>query len=219
MRLLGHSYPEAKRKQVVVLFGSLFNDLNTHCYSPRGIPVYQAVAEKHRLIAELWEIVFEHDKKAKERMERSILKIDELHVALKLYGLEIFQHEERYPGKTSRLALDHFLKNNRGFFFKDAGPQAAQALCDLLVNGCKSPFGLENLAILREKIVLATLTGSQKKLLKSNCSLYKPEHLIQLDSTFYLMFNGAAKYGPKQTVARNEEANPKIFNKMMRDKF
>lgn len=90
MRLLGHGYPEEKRKQVAVLFGSLFNNLNTFCYSWRGIPIYPMIAEKHRVIAELWDIVYENDKKARERMERSILKIDELYVTLKLYGHEIF---------------------------------------------------------------------------------------------------------------------------------
>lgn len=160
LRLIGHSYLEKNRSRVAVLFGSFFNDLNTHCYPRRGIPVHQAIAEKHRVIAELWSKAFQKDAKAVERMERSMLSIDELFVSLRLYGTEILQHEETYPGKSARPALEHFLKNGRGFFFKDAGPQAAQALCDLLVNGCKSPFSIENLAILREKIVQASLSGT-----------------------------------------------------------
>jgi hypothetical protein len=89
LRLIGHSYLEKKRGQVAVLFGSLFNDLNAQCYAKRGIPVHQAIAEKHRLIAELWLKAFEKDAKAVERMERSILSLDELFVALRLYGSEI----------------------------------------------------------------------------------------------------------------------------------
>ena len=60
---------------------------------------------------------------------------------------------------------------------------------------------------------------SSKRLLKNKCYYYKADHLVQLDSTMYMMFNGAAKYGTKLNIDRNQEANTKIFIKFMREKF
>ena len=87
-----------------------------------------------------------------------------------------------------------------------------------MVNGCTSPFGLENLAILREKIVMASFFG-KTRLLKNQSKFYTADHLVKLDSTMYMIFNGAAKYGSKLETGPFQEANTKIFIQFMREKF
>lgn len=89
------------------------------------------------------------------------------------------------------------------------------------MSACGSPYSIENLAILREKLVLATLTERNgHKLLKSQCKNYTAQQLIQLDSCFFMMYMGAAKNTPRKSSAadpRNQSQYPKIFAKIIRD--
>jgi hypothetical protein len=80
----------------------------------------------------------------------------------------------------------------------------------LFFEACKSTYGIDSLAKIRDKLVIYTLSGRDSKMLKQSHQLYTASELITLDSCFYLIFHGsppASNYSPK------------IFHKLIKDKL
>ena len=127
-------------------------------------------------------------------MQKSVGHHEETIPALRIFADEILQYEELYSGRSARAALSFILRNENNFFFKKGSQYTIESIRAFLVAACSSPYSLENLAILREKLVLGFLTERNgHKLLKQQCKHYSAKQLIELDSCFYLMFMGAAK--------------------------
>ena len=86
---------------------------------------------------------------------------------MRIFADEILQFEEVYSGRSSRAAFSFILRNEGNFFFKKGSSYTVNALQSFLLSACGSPYSIENLAILREKVLLATLTERNgHKLLK-----------------------------------------------------
>jgi len=72
----------------------------------------------------MWENHYDRDEIAIGRIEKSIHSSDEMTIAFNTIGKELLHHEDTYPGKSVRAYLNHLLRNNRNFFFRDLGNES-----------------------------------------------------------------------------------------------
>ena len=127
-----------------------------------------AMLEKHRIIAEFYPSYF---KKEQERIQKSIKSPEELVPTLRLYGQEILQFDDSYPDCGIH-SLSCLLRNKGDFFTKKNSQKAIEGVTKLLFEACKSTYGIDSLAKIRDKFVIYTLSGRDSKMLKQSHQLY-----------------------------------------------
>ena len=157
LRFVGNNFPECKS-----IFGSLFDRLSFLQNS--DISNLSSLQEKHRIFAEFYPTFFKKNGKFLERFEKSIKNPEEIVPALSLYGSEILQFDDTYP-LSGVESLSHILRNKNDFFTKKS-PKAVEGVTKMLSEACKTTYGIDALAKIREKLVIYTLSGRKEKMLK-----------------------------------------------------
>lgn len=119
--------------------------------------------EKHRIFCEFYDVYFKDNESALGKFNYSI-GTAEILPSLNLYGHEIFQYSEIYPyGKS---AFTYLMNNKNDFFFKNNTAQAIRGVVEFLSQTCRSTYGMDALASIRDKFVIQTLSGRNAKILK-----------------------------------------------------
>ena len=154
-----------------------------------------------------FETYFGPKRACQDLFEKGIKTGDECVVAARLYGNELFRSS---AGKLGPVC--HLLGNYKNFFTLNYTSKAIESVDVMLWNACRSPNSLKQVSEIAEKIIIYTLAGKGKhKMLKTNSSLYSPDQLLRLDSSFLLLCHG---------VPRSKELqNPRVFQKMMLEKL